>query len=93
MKLDTMVWIRCESKGRPVHTIQNQCTIRDCVMLIAKWLHESYMGSHMEIRIARSEADLNRAKRNADLDAMQNELESLLGGTPDDSQTELELGE
>jgi hypothetical protein len=58
--------------------------VRESILMIAQWLTKAYMGSHIEIRLARCEADLNRAKRSADTEEMMSELESIMrGGTPD----------
>lgn len=92
MRLDTMVWIRCETKGRPADTIQEQLTIRDAVLRIAQWLAKVYMGSHIVIRIARTEAELHSASRKSrELDELSGELDKLLGGTPVDEWEESDV--
>lgn len=68
MKLTTVVWLSCESKGKPTHNIKKQCTVREALMTIAKWLMEVYMGSHIEIRIARTEFELNINGKKVDFD-------------------------
>ena len=79
MRLDTTIWIRMESKGHPADTAQFNCTIRDAVLKIAQWLSSVYMGSHIIIKLARSEADLNSmsAKR-MEMEELGRELEDML---------------
>jgi hypothetical protein len=87
VKMNTEVWLKCESKGRPAHTLKTNCSTREAILAIAKWLGEVYMGSHIDIRIARTELELAQStqERRATKDGdMMAELESMLaGGTPE----------
>lgn len=81
MKADTIVWAKFESKGRPKHTEIHQLPIRQIVVRLADWLLRVYMGSHIVVTLARTEAELVASSRgqgvagDADLIA---ELESLM---------------
>lgn len=88
MKLNTRVWIRMQSKGRPKFTVTKQVVIRDAVLEIARWLTDVYMGSRLEISIARTEEELEAKTPALDNDIVA-ELESLLGGTPEEEELSL----
>jgi hypothetical protein len=89
VKLHTKVWMRCESKGRPAETITMNAPIRECIMKIADWLSKVYMGSHINIRIARTEAELSTSQ-STDISTLSSELDMMLGelgGTPESSES------
>ena len=60
MKLNTMIWLKVESKGRPADTLLMNDTTHKCILAIGKWMANVYMGSHIDIRVARTEAELSR---------------------------------
>lgn len=91
MRLSTEVWIQLESKGKPEATVTKKVTIREATLLIAKWLTETYMGSRIEIRIARRQEELKPSKAQVDT-SMLADLENLLAEIDDNNDSEpLEL--
>ncbi len=63
MKLNTEVWIKLESVGRPNLTKITSGTLMQCSRIMLDWLISSYMGSSFDIRIARTEADLHKRRQ------------------------------
>lgn len=84
MRKTTEVWAKFESIGKPESKKIVQGTILEVLKTQAEWLLGVYMGTHIDIRIARSEADLYRGRKGEsqndllqnDLDAMFNEIMS-----------------
>jgi hypothetical protein len=92
MRESTEVWLQMESKGRPQFNVTKQVTIRKAVMDIAQWLLTAHMGHRIEIRIARTVADLKPLDIRDDT-SMMNELESLLNSqSENDEQKDLPDG-
>ena len=62
MKPHTVVCMKLESVGRPVHTVTHtDISVRDATLEIAKWLLDSYMGTAIRITLARTTAELDKA--------------------------------
>lgn len=85
MKPSTRVSIHLESVGRPDFTREiHDESLRDVTIELAKWLLESYMGSHIRITIARDKSTLRlhtgRTKKSNDLlnPDMMDDLTSIL---------------
>lgn len=94
MKLDTNVAVRLESKGKPEFNKTHVGTVRDCALLIVRWLNESYMGDHMQILIARDVDKLDeitarklRGGKSGESELML-ELEQMLAQPADQSASE-----
>lgn len=88
MRMTTEVWAKLESKGRPKDLKIVHGSLRFVIIEIANWLTSVYMGSHINIRLARSEEELNSAV-SGDAQTMMSELESLLGPEIPEEQEEL----
>lgn len=80
MKPDTIVWIKCESVGRPECSITIQGTVRECIKAQTEWLLGVYMGSKIRITWARDEVDLGADRRSAAKSDIMADLESVLSG-------------
>lgn len=87
MKPNTQIWLSCRSIGRPADDLTFQGTIREAAMEIAKWLLATYMGSRIEIRVGRRLEDLRDARIKQDSNMLE-DLEALIGGTPDVEQSQ-----
>lgn len=82
MKPTTKVWVQLDSKGKPEFSKKLNGTIQEISRELILWLLTVHMGTHIEIRIARTEfeLELGNNKRVADADmaadfaAMFNEL-------------------
>lgn len=74
-----MVWLKCESVGRPESTITLNATNRECIKAIAEWLLETYMGQKIRITLARTEAELATDRRSAATAEMLADLDSMIG--------------
>lgn len=62
MKQSTIVSMKLESVGRPAHTVTHEdVPVREATLLIARWLLDSYMGTHIRITLARTTAELQQA--------------------------------
>lgn len=83
MKPETIVWLRCESVGRPDSNLTLNCTTREAILTIGQWLMGIYMGQKIRITLARSEEELAIDRRSAATQDMMNELESILANTGD----------
>jgi hypothetical protein len=86
MRSSTTVHWSLESVGRPEHSTSGKGTIREVTLAIAAWLLVVPMGHKIRIIIARDEADLKDRRSAAKLELMD-ELESLLGGTPENEES------
>lgn len=89
MRLDTVVWMKFESKGKPEETVAVNGTVLEGLRSLLDWISRVPMGHCMRLTIARSEAELEKLTRSlgqpriADKEQMMAEfaaeLDSLLG--------------
>jgi len=86
VKPETKVWLRCESVGKPANTLEMQTSVREAVKSIAQWLMGVYMGSKIRITLAREQHELGDSAKSIKTSDLMGELESLLGGTPEQEQ-------
>jgi len=89
MKPDTRVFYRFESVGQPRHTLKGQDSVREVMLIFARWILSVYMGQKIRIILARSEEELQEGRRSASVDAMISDLESLVN-VHEEGETESE---
>lgn len=84
MKPSTAISMRIDHVGLPNSNVPpTQTTVKDAIMVIAKFLTTESLANRIEITIGRKDADL----RNGDTDLMS-ELESLLDDSDDTGKGE-----
>jgi hypothetical protein len=86
MKPNTRIWIKCENVGNPADMLVMNDSARECVLAIGQWLMGVYMGQKIRIAIARSlRKNCMRIAAHPASGTMMNDLESIIGGTPEPS--------
>lgn len=89
MRLDTVVWMKFESKGKPEATQVMGRPLIECLKALAQWIGSTPMGHCMKITVARSQAELEKltreggkmpsAARDEIMSELMGELDSILG--------------
>ena len=59
MRPNTVAWMKCESKGKPKHTIVVQDSVVNLARQLALWMLNVEMGHRLVITIGRDETDVN----------------------------------
>jgi hypothetical protein len=87
MRGSTKICFQFESVGRPEHTLEGRDQpLNECIRQLASWLLAVPMGHKIRVLIGRDMADLKDRRSAAKLELMD-ELESLLGGTPENEES------